>query len=204
MTKEIWKDIPGYEGEYQVSDKGHIKSLGRRVKLREGTTRFHKGRILKLILRHNGYYRVNLRGTTQKLVHRLVLEAFVGLCPKGMECRHLNGIKTDNKLANLAWGTRNENMQDRIKNGNINRGEQRWSSKLTESDVFEIREKLSMGVSHSIIAKQYGVSRSQIGNIANKKKWGWLELQPCGHPRSAIKGEGLTHWCSFCEEENQG
>jgi hypothetical protein len=78
---------------------------------------------MKLRASSKGYITVNLKpGGAIKLktmrVHRLVLDAFVGPCPDGMECRHLNGVKADCRLSNLAWGTRKENIEDRVRHAN--------------------------------------------------------------------------------------
>lgn len=104
-----WRDIPGFDGEYEVSDDGRVKS--------------NKGiqpRLLRQSPR-NGYPVVNLHhrdgaGVVTE-VHRLVLRAFVGECPDGMETRHLNGDRSDNRLSNLTYGTRIENARDRMRHG---------------------------------------------------------------------------------------
>lgn len=78
-------------------------------------------------------------------VHQLVLEAFVGLCPDGMECRHLNGVRDDNRLENLCWGTRKENQNDKIVHGNSLKGERNPYAKLSNEDVVEIKKALLLG-----------------------------------------------------------
>jgi len=177
MTKEIWKDIPGYEGEYAISNIGRAKSLYRIVERSNGIPMTVREHILKLSLRSNGYYFVSFRNIkhVQYLVHRLVLESFVGPCPDGMQCRHLNGIKTDNRLENLCWGTPKENYHDMIIHGTSNHGERNGYSKLTADDIFDIRDKLRLGILHRVIAKQYGVCRSSISQIASGGRWGWLK-----------------------------
>lgn len=72
-------------------------------------------------------------------VHQLVLEAFVGSCPEGMECRHLDGNPKNNELENLCWGTRKENQADRKRHGTSNCGERQGRVKLTECKVELIR-----------------------------------------------------------------
>lgn len=105
MTIE-WRDIPGYEGRYQASDDGQIRSLPRKGA---------GGRILKQSQHPKGHMVVNLnmhnKGRSH-WVHRLVLQAFVGLRPPTVLTRHLNGDATDNRLCNLAYGTPEENMAD--------------------------------------------------------------------------------------------
>jgi hypothetical protein len=110
MENEIWKPINGFNDLYEVSNLGRVRSLDRL------DTRGYKikGVILKLSVANNGYYMVDLRrGELRRncTVHRLVLETFVGPCSEGMECRHLDGCETNNKVENLAWGTRLENKK---------------------------------------------------------------------------------------------
>lgn len=115
---ETWKDIPGWEGFYQVSDQGRIRSLDRMVQGKWGLQRV-RGQLMSTVIRNDGYITVHLRREgkrTNHLVHRFVLEAFVGPCPEGMEARHLNDVKTDARLENLEWGTRSENNFDRGRN----------------------------------------------------------------------------------------
>ncbi|HDY88505.1 MAG TPA: hypothetical protein ENH82_10410, partial [bacterium] len=118
---EVWKNIPHYENWYQISNMGRVKSLTR--KHRFGYSK--KIKILQPFPNHKGYLRVDLRKDGQRdcrQIHRLVLEAFVSLCPERMECRHLDGNPQNNRLDNLMWGTRSENQQDRIVHGTSNNG----------------------------------------------------------------------------------
>lgn len=96
----------------------------------------------------------------QKSVHRLILEAFDGPCPDGMEARHLNGNKLDNRLRNLAWGTRKENMQDRTKHG---------TAKLSHEDIYRIRQLRGQSFQKDI-AKKFNVSRSYVSMLHNNKR----------------------------------
>jgi type II secretory pathway pseudopilin PulG len=102
QPQERWLPVVGYEGAYEVSDKGRVRSVDRMVL---------KGRPDR-----NGYPRVNLRGKT-KTVHRLVLESFIGPCPDGQVACHANDIKTDNRLENLRWDTPDANARDMVING---------------------------------------------------------------------------------------
>lgn len=112
-----WRPVVGYEGLYEVSSGGQVRSLPRRGVRRN---RLYGGKMLTGVTDSSGHVSVMLcRPDLQRhfLVHRLVLEAFVGPCPAGQESRHLNDVPDDNQLANLAWGTREENMADRAVNG---------------------------------------------------------------------------------------
>ncbi|QLF83526.1 HNH endonuclease [Gordonia phage RedWattleHog] len=116
MTAERWLPVPGYEDLYEVSDRGRVRSiprtdaLGRRVAggMRSTHTDDH-GRI-RVTLNRDG-------GKKGHLVHHLVLEAFVGPCPDGLECCHWNGDASDNRLANLRWDTSAANKMDNVRNG---------------------------------------------------------------------------------------
>jgi predicted transcriptional regulator len=107
----------------------------------------------------------------RRQVGQLVLTAFVGPCPDGQECRHLNGNPGDNRLNNLAWGTRRENAQDRIRHGTQARGSASVLSLLDESKVEEARRLYSEGHSQSSIARKFGVSRATVGNAVVGKTW---------------------------------
>lgn len=118
-----WKAIPGYEGTYEASDDGQIRSIERHVRIGrgEGYLRFYPSVIRSLYVDKAGYQRVTLKNQGARrnhLVHHLALEAFVGPKPAGMECRHLNGNPADNRLENLQWGTSSENSFDVVRHGN--------------------------------------------------------------------------------------
>lgn len=120
QSTEVWKSIPGYEGFYEVSNLGRVRSLDR-MGLQGGHPRAYRGRVLKPgEQRCSGHVSVVLcvDGAQRSFtVHYLVMLAFVGSYPDGMEIRHLNDDPKDNRLENLAYGTRHENMLDRTRNG---------------------------------------------------------------------------------------
>lgn len=117
---ERWLPVVGWEGLYEVSDQGHVRSVERTIYLVDGRVRTFPSKILIPGRRDSGHLQVALwrdnKGKTRK-IHQLVLEAFVGPCPEGMECRHDNDIPDDNRRSNLRWGTRSENHRDRVRNG---------------------------------------------------------------------------------------
>lgn len=113
-STELWRAVVGYEGFYEVSDQGRVRSVPRRKT---------RGRILKQILSTTGYPQVTLSKESvarPKKVHLLVMAAFVGPRPEGLEIRHLSGIKTDNRVINLQYGTHSENMLDIVQHGQHN------------------------------------------------------------------------------------
>lgn len=106
-------------------------------------------------------------------IHPLVLIAFVGPRPEGYQACHRNSIKTDNTLDNLYWGTPAENEADKIENGTSNQGERHGMSKLTESQVQEILDAIptwKRGMAAEF-GRKFGVNRSLISDIKNRKKW---------------------------------
>lgn len=116
---ESWVDIPRWEGKYQVSNHGRVRSVDRIVCYSNGLNRLHKGRVLKLKEHSRGYGHkiATLQDQNRKeshCVHSLVLRAFIGEAGIGQEARHLNGDASDNRLENLCWGSRVENRRDRM------------------------------------------------------------------------------------------
>lgn len=156
---ERWRRIPAFP-LYEVSSSGRVR-------------RWVTGRQLTTYPTNFGHLKVHCgRSGRDKLVHRLVLEAFVGPCPDGMECRHLNGDPSDNRLDNLAWGSHEENMQDSVRHGTRARGRDNGNSKLTAEQVADIRRQYATGlVSQRSLAERFSVSQRTIWNIVNREQW---------------------------------
>lgn len=115
FDSERWLPVPGHEGLYEVSDHGRVRSLDRVITMKNGRKRRQRGIVLKPV-NSNGYHCVNVGAL--RYVHRLVLEAFVGPPPPGMETRHLDGDPHNNRLGNLKWGSSSENNDDIVAHGN--------------------------------------------------------------------------------------
>lgn len=112
MQNEIWKDVPGYSGLYQVSNKGRIKSVERRVNGPKCNGRIVRERILKPANDSDGYKTVVLfNGKTRRTrtIHRLVALAFIPNPDEKKEIDHINAVRADNRVENLRWATRKEN-----------------------------------------------------------------------------------------------
>lgn len=163
MGKERWLDVVGYEGYYQVSDHGQVRSVGRVItELGTEKQRAIPGVVLKKKNDRDGYPTVNL-SKNNKLktcyVHALLLSAFVLVRPDGMECRHLDGDPSNNHLDNLAWGTRSENGMDKARHGTSSR-------KLTETMVRDICRMRERGDHLKTLSARFGVSTNYISLIA--------------------------------------
>lgn len=165
MTKH-WKDIKDYKGLYQISNSGQVRRIWK-----NHTRTLKPGCWNQYLCVH--LWRQN-RQTTYK-IHTLVLNNFVGLCPAGMECRHLDGNPKNNKLNNLKWGTRSENQRDAVKHGTSsqpdNSGSKNGHAKLTEIQVVKINNLLTEGKSHVCISKMFCVSRKTVYDIDNGLTW---------------------------------
>jgi len=163
---EIFKDVKGYEGSYQVSNLGNIRSL-----------KCNKIRILKPILRKSGYYYVTLyqnKHERKAIIHRLIGAAFLPNPQNKPEINHKNGIKADNRLENLEWVTQSENMIHSYKNGLQKplKGSLNGNAKLNEAQIKEIRQLYATGnYLQREIASKYNLSLANINRIVNYKRW---------------------------------
>ena len=121
-AQEQWKSVVGFEGVYEVSDHGRVRSLDRVVVTKTGVSKRRKGCVLSAGMdrRHRHVALCSGEGGKSYRVHKLVLEAFVGRCPGGLEARHLDDDPDNNCLRNLTYGTRSQNMLDRVRNGTHN------------------------------------------------------------------------------------
>lgn len=170
---EEWRDIPGYEGRYKVSDLGRVQSLQWRGRKAGGA------RLLKPQANTRGYLFVYIRDRPQ-LIHRLVMLAFVG-DSGGAYVNHKNGVPTDNNLGNLEYCTPSENSRHAVHvlgkkpadgRGGRKKGDPApWKAKLTADNVREIKRKLASGSKKVSVAKDYGVSPSTIYSIATGQEW---------------------------------
>jgi len=167
---EQWSPVPDYEGWYEVSSHGRVRSLTRCVGGRGGKM-VRQGQMLTPRPDHEGYPYIGLRrGGTRRYfkVHALVLRAFVGARPEGMEARHLNGNRADARLSNLEWNTKAVNMADRDAHGGTVRGEKSPRSKLTSEQAAAIRNS---PLPQRQLAAQYGVSKHAIYSIKSGRTW---------------------------------
>lgn len=185
MHLEVWQDIPGYEGVYQASDMGRIRGIDRF----DSSGKFRTGKVLKQRTNKHGYKQLVLskNGIVRThIVHVIICTVFNGHKPDNHEVSHKNGIKTDNRKDNVYWKTHAENERDKILHGTIPkgdrngkytkpnktpRGERIGTSKLSVEDILKIRSLHRDGLGCIRISKIFGVSKTSILNIINRKTW---------------------------------
>jgi len=178
MSQEVWKDVVGYEGYYEVSNTGLVRSLDRRVRCGKGFGT-KKGRMLKGH-NHEGYTRYVLcvdQVSSPRLAHRVVAEAFIGTCPNGkyLVC-HKDDNPKNNTPSNLYWGNDADNQADRIRNDKLptyRTGTNHHMSKTTEQDARYIRSLYCSGFSIRDIQGLYypQLTWESVKNIASNKTW---------------------------------
>lgn len=175
---EIWRDIPNYEGLYQVSNLGRIKALTRRVD-KGKCHRTWEEHVLKYGLDKKGYLRTNLakNGINKTIkIHRIVAEVFVPNIQNKPQVNHINGVKSDNRACNLEWVSNGENQKHAFKLGLLNdrSGENNVSAKLTWNDVEFIRKNYKprdKEFGTIALSRKFNVHRKTISRIINMKLW---------------------------------
>jgi len=164
------KSIPNFPN-YAITRDGRVWSNPKETS--RGVGLQHFGKWLKPRIRRR-YWAVTLRKEGRpytRSIHRLVLETYVGPCPSGMQCRHLDGDRNNNYLTNLKWGTGSENAQDEIRHGG-RRGEKNGRAKLTNTDIGVIRYLRDIAkFTLKDIAWQFDMTRSNIGHICRGETW---------------------------------
>lgn len=170
LTEE-YLPIPGYEGFYEVSDWGNIRSVARKVKCRTWM-RTVSPMVLARSFDGDGYPMVSIStgGSKQTLVkvHRIVMLAFVGPLPEGMQTRHLNDIKDDCRLINLCYGTGMQNWADRKANGNGIDGQNHPNCKLSLKEIEEIKS-LKGKETYAEIGRLFHISATHASYIIKGK-----------------------------------
>lgn len=174
ITVEIWKDIKGYEGHYQVSSHGNIKSI-----------KFGRQKTLTLKNTHKGYHNIQLfKNGKMKgcFVHRIVAENFLDHLKVNHSVDHLDANKKNNHYTNLEWVTNKENSDRKVNMKLHAFGERVHTSKLTQKDIEHIRREFMLNSStkedktliYNALAKGYGLFRGTVKEICSGKRWSHL------------------------------
>jgi hypothetical protein len=174
---EIWIPIPDYEGLYEISNQGNIRSLDRSMTDSMGRLRKFQGRNRKILLRPNGYPFIKLskQGEERQFsVHHLVMMAFIGQRPANWDTHHKNGISHDNRLKNLQYITKKDHAKTKRPTGR--KGEFHSRAKLKEIEVRIIRQRKLKGVRAMTLAQQYRVSIHTIYDVCSGRSWPHIPL----------------------------
>jgi len=178
---EIWKDIKGFEGWYQVSSLGKIKGLERQIPHSSGGLQTLKEKTLKPAKDSKGYYIVILcKNSTRftRKVARLVAQAFIPNLHNKPQINHINGIKTDNRLENLEWCTNSENQKHAHKIGLKigKKGENHWKAILNEKQIRVIKHCLNIGMRITNISKCFSINQNIISKIKAGTTWSHITI----------------------------
>lgn len=163
LLRERWAIIPGFDGRYSVSTLGRVKSH----------CKYRKEFLLTTYLTDARYVKVNLWANGKQkacLVHRLVMLAFVGDCPAGMEVNHINFDHLDNQLSNLEYVTRKQNIEHSIRHRNVP-GKSRL---LSRDELLEIKALIAIGCRVEIIATKFEVKP----HIVHRVRSGRITIPP--------------------------
>lgn len=173
---EEWRAVPGFEGLYEVSDLGRVRSLDRLcpVVSRKGKRWFrrYRGRVLSPGPHVGGYQTLHLHNEGRSrctVVHIVVAEAFLGPRPPGHHVCHYDGDTQNSAAANLRYDTPKGNAADRHRHGTAPLGEKSACAVLTTDDVLAIRQ--AIGVPQEVLAQRYGCTFSNISAIQLRKSW---------------------------------
>jgi hypothetical protein len=176
-NSEVFKDIPGWEGLYQVGSMGTVKSLPRTVVSCTGKVYNRKGKILKLRYSDDGYLKTSLSRDGKDFevgVHRLMALAFIPNPENKPMVNHLNAVRDDNRIDNLEWCTNAENIQHSFNLGiSDNKGDKHPRRKLSMEMVRGIRAELANGKSPKEVAEIFNIKRTNVYAVRLGQNWNY-------------------------------
>lgn len=168
METEIWKDVVGFEGKYEVSNMGRVKSVARFRKSKGGCEALIREKILTPKQNKSGYLTVHLRDSDVNkypFIHRLVAEAFIINCENKNTVNHIDADKTNNCVTNLEWNTCTEQMQHAVVNNLLEiRGAPKFT-KVYKKEIFDYYQ--ANNISIKALSERFGVSERTTGRIVN-------------------------------------
>lgn len=181
---EEWRAVVGFEGRYEVSNHGRVRSVPHVLTYKDGRQRLNPGKVLKLQARDARYLSVSLDGQSHR-VHQLVADAFIGPCPDGCIVLHRDDDGYHNAATNLRYGTHGENRVDARHNRAASTGLARRDGRLSPADAACIKGLLG-DVPVREIARRYGVSRGCVAGIQRGRNWSDVEPLPVADARREL------------------
>lgn len=170
LPEETWRDIPGYEGRYQITPAGKFRSLYKRNGGKAGP---NGSRYIGIVT--GGYESVHLTDRNRKTrfikISRLVALTYIPNFHNKPQVNHIDSNRKNNTVQNLEWVTSKENFIHAKLNNRYKQGERHWNSKLKDSDVREIRKLHKEGTTKWQLAKMFNISRSSIIMIIRRQHW---------------------------------
>jgi hypothetical protein len=167
--EEVWKDIEGYEGLYEISTFGNVRSVDRVIRSTKGHLRKLKSHGIKQLITGQGYFHVRIRkngNRKTKFIHRLVAETFISNPGNYPIVNHIDGDKGNNHISNLEWVTSQQNAQHALKHNLTS------TTKLSKQEVLKIRELYASGeYTHRELANKFNVTPSNVGRIVRRDTW---------------------------------
>lgn len=194
MVAEVWKKVVGYEGAYEVSSLGRVRSIARLISRIGLGSQMIKPRIMRQSIDKVGRPRVGLcvNGILRtRRVHQLVAEAFIGPRPDGLVICHDDGNPAHNTPENLRYDTQRSNMADRAAHQRNSLRKRHGMAKLSESEVYEIRKD---NRPLSVIAAEYNVGICTVSSIRRRNSWKYLIEEQTSNPQTDTYGKEVhTH-----------
>jgi hypothetical protein len=190
--KEEWRDVVGYEGLYQVSTLGRVKSLEKRLRIKSGNYRIKLETIKRQHVANNGYLTVGLSDSGKNrnvLVHRLIAEAFIENSGNLETVNHINGIKTDNNVHNLEWCSHRDNLLHALENG------LRKPRKKKLDDIQALTTITHLSAKNRTMAdisRHFNVSEALIARIKNGETF--KNIPPLSTIRAYIESRNIPEW----------
>jgi hypothetical protein len=190
--EELWLPLnEEFGGSYfEVSSLGRVRSTGRHVPSKSGSTRFIRARILPIRKDRDGYWKVTLNWNSQTktpFVHRLVARAFIGVCPEGQQVRHKDGNPANSYVSNLCYGAPLQNVDDKYEHGTQKylTGSSLPQAVIDEKIALEIDSMLLRGIRGVDIASHFGVTQQLVSTV--KKGIAWSHVTGRERKRKSVR-----------------
>lgn len=172
---EVWKSVVGYEGIYEISNFGNVRSVERVIVYEDGRIYNYPSRNLSFNKTVQGYNSVHLYKNCKrknKKVHILVAEAFLDNPENLPDVNHIDGQKRNNHVDNLEWSSRYDNMRHAFETGLANNtGTNHGNNVYTEEQILKVKELLNLNIPYSDIETETGVKRGTIYVVKSGKQW---------------------------------